>query len=253
MKYEDYKNSYFKLRKPSDIDRIAKEQKLDRELLLVMYTQRTVRDATRRYHLIKAQVPKLFRKWKKGQSITSMARELNFPPVLLAQLIFRQNGIQRKTFWKYIKEPDKCDNAQIKKEMKSINRADMIYSPAGMEMQEERGRWGEKRLQDWLEIHNLKYKTEVQLRGKYPKTPDVLLDKPIELNGVVIYWIESKASFGDEIEIRKNVRRQLKPYTELFGNGAVVYWFGYVEGIDPPDGITLFGEEMAEMMPVKVD
>jgi len=253
MKYEDYKEIYFRLRKFSDIDRLTKSMNLDRELLLVLYTQRTVRDATKRFHLVKAQAPNILKKWKSGKSMAAMAKELNFPPVLLGLIVFQLDGMPRKTFWKYIKDPNSCNNQRMKKEMEKINKADMVYSPAGMEIQEKRGVWGEKRLQDWLGIHRLGYKTEEDLRGKFPKTPDVLLDHPIELNGTVIKWIESKASFGDEIEIRKNARRQLKPYTELFGKGAVVYWFGYIEGLDPPEGVTLFGEELAEMMPVKVD
>lgn len=250
MKYEDYKDCYFLLKKSSDIDKLAESKKMDRELLLVMYTQRTVRDATRRFHQIKAQAPQLLKKWKEGKSIASISRELNFPSVLLGMILFQLDGMPRKTFWKYIKEPEKSRSPRIRKEMKKIISADLVYSPAGMEIQEKRGQWGEKRLFDWLDLHKIKYRTEEELRGKYPKTPDALLDKPIKLDGVVITWIESKASFGDEIEIKKNVRRQLKPYTELFGNGAVVYWFGYVEGIEPPEGISLFGEEFSELNPV---
>lgn len=250
MKYEEYKDIYFRLKKPGDIDHLAKSMGLDRELLLVLYTQRTVRDATRRYHIVKGQTSQILRKWRSGKSIVSLAHELNFPPILLAMLVFQANGIQRKTFWKYIREPSRCPNQRIKKEIQKINEADIIYSPAGMEVQEKRGQWGEKLLQEWLDIHGLEYRTEADLRGEYPKTPDALLAEPIELNGVVIKWIESKASFGDEIELRKNVRKQLKPYTELFGNGAVVYWFGYIEGIEPPEGITLFGGELAEMNPI---
>jgi len=250
MKYEEYKEIYFKLKTPSDIERLAKSTGLDKELLLVMYTQRTVRDATRRYHIVKAQVPKILKAWKEGDSVLSLSKELNFPPILLAMLIFQANRMPRKIFWKYIRDPESCKDQRIKKEMLKINAADIIYSPKGMEVQEKRGQWGEKQLQEWLDIHGLKYRTEAELRGKYPKTPDALLAEPMELNGVVINWIESKASFGDEVELKKNIRKQLKPYTELFGNGAVVYWFGYIEGIEPIEGVTLFGRELAEMNPI---
>jgi hypothetical protein len=250
MKYEEYKEIYFRLKSPNDIERMAKSTGLDKELLLVMYTQRTVRDATRRYHIVKAKIPQILKAWKKGESILSLSRELNFPPILLAMLIFQADRMPRKTFWKYIRDPDTCHNERIRKEILKINAADIIYSPKGMDVQEKRGQWGEKQLQEWLDIHGLKYRTEVELRGKYPKTPDALLDEPMELNGVVINWIESKASFGDEIELKKNIRKQLQPYTELFGNGAVVYWFGYIEGIEPIEGVTLFGRELAEMNPI---
>ncbi|MDH4122501.1 MAG: C15orf41 family protein [Thermoplasmata archaeon] len=252
MKHEDYKDIYFRLRKPKDIDSLAKSTGLDRELLLVMYTQRTVRDATRRFHLVKGQTQRLYKKWKGGRSIVSLASELNFPSVLLAMLILQEDGMSRKIFWKYIRKPDECRDPHLKKEIIKINNSDIVYSPKGMEIQEKRGKWGEQQLEQWLDLHGISYRTEADLRGKHPKTPDALLDKPIKLNGIMTKWIESKASFGDEIELRKNVRRQLKPYTELFGHGAVVYWFGYIEGIEPPEGITLYGREFSEMMPVIV-
>lgn len=250
MKFEEYKEIYFRLKSPSDIERLAKSTGLDRELLLVMYTQRTVRDATRRYHIVKKDIPHILKAWKGGKSIVALAKELNFPPILLAMLVFQADRMPRKTFWKYVRDPETCHNERIRKEIQKINAADIIYSPKGMEVQEKRGQWGEKQLQEWLNIHGLKYRTEAELRGKYPKTPDALLAEPMELNGVVVNWIESKASFGDEIELKKNIRKQLKPYTELFGNGAVVYWFGYIEGIEPVEGIYLFGRELAEMNPI---
>ena len=50
MKYEHYRELYSQLRKPADVDHLAKKYGLDPELLFVMYTQRTVRDATRRFY-----------------------------------------------------------------------------------------------------------------------------------------------------------------------------------------------------------
>jgi len=247
MKYEDYKDIYFALRSPRDIDRVAENTGLDRELLLVMYTQRTVRDATRRFYIVKKDIKKLVKDWRRGISIAKLARKLNFPPVLLGLMIAPEIGVTRKQYWKYIRDPNTCHDRRLKKELKQVADEDMIYSPRGAQVQTERGQWGEKLLQDWLDKRGIVYRTEADLRATHTKTPDCLLDKPIKIDGVKIHWIESKASFGDEIELKKNVRRQLKPYTDLFGTGAVVYWFGYVEGIEPPDGITLldgtyFGE-----------
>jgi hypothetical protein len=239
MKYEDYKWIYSQLRKSSDIDHLHRRHGLDRELLLVLYTQRTVRDATRRFYIVKKDIKKLAKEWRRGTSIAKMARVMNFPPVLLGLLLSSEIGIPRKQFWKYVREPEHCRDPRIRREFKQMADEDMIYSPRGAQIQAQRGKLGEKKLQDWLNKRHLKYKTEEELRGDHKKTPDCLLEKPIQIDGTKIHWIESKASFGDEIELKKNVRRQLKPYTDMFGTGAVVYWFGFVEGIAPPEGVKL--------------
>ncbi|UCE81373.1 MAG: C15orf41 family protein [Methanobacteriota archaeon] len=227
------------MKTPRDIDRLVDELKIDRELLLVMYTQRTVRDATRRYYIVKKDILKLAKEWRKGSTIYKLARRINFPSVLLGLMLAPEIKITRKQYWKYLRDPNSCPNKRLRKELKHVAQADIIYSPKGSEVQAERGKWGEGLLQNWLDRRHLKYRTEEDLRSTHKKTPDVLLDKPLVIDGTKVFWIESKASFGDEIELKKNVRRQLKPYTEIFGTGAVVYWFGFIEGIEPPEGIML--------------
>lgn len=239
MKYENYRNIYSRLKTPRDIDRLAEELKIDKELLLVIYTQRTVRDATRRYYIVKKDIKKIVREWRKGATIVKMARRINFPPVLLGLMLAPEINVTRKQYWKWVRDPNTCPDKRLKKELRHVAEADIIYSPKGSQVQTERGKWGEGLLHDWLDKRDLDYRTEEDLRATHKKTPDVLLDKPMKINGTDVFWIESKASFGDEIELKKNVRRQLKPYTELFGTGAVVYWFGFVEGIDPPEDILL--------------
>lgn len=239
MKYEDYQNIYSQLKKPSDIDFLAQRLGVDKEFLFVLYTQRTVRDATRRFYVVKKDIKKIAREWHSGTSIARIARMLNYPPVLLGLMLAPEIRINRKQYWKYIREPDSCHDKRLKRELMQISEEDMIYSPRGAQIQAERGVWGERKLQEWLDKRELKYRTEEDLRATHTKTPDCLLDKPIQIDGTKIHWIESKASFGDDIELRKNARRQLKPYTELFGTGAVVYWFGFVEGIEPPEGVVL--------------
>jgi hypothetical protein len=64
-------------------------------------------------------------------------------------------------------------------------------------------------------------------------------EEPMMYKGHKIFWIESKASFGDAAEFKINSNKQLIPYTELFGPGVVVYWTGYLDGLACPEGVTL--------------
>lgn len=240
MDRETYRRLYDSLATLADVKRIAAQEKLDEELLFVIHTHRVTRDATRRFYVLKKQMPRLAAQWRRGRTMLDIAREWNFPPVLLGQMMLQELKLPRKRVWQTFLHPEEAPDARLGKEVRELLANDLIYSPEGMELQRERGRKGEERLYKWLEQHGIGYRTEKDLRGKYTKTPDALLDRPIIFYGQKLTWIESKANFGDDVELRKNLRRQLGPYTELFGEGAVVYWYGFVDGAESPPGILLW-------------
>jgi CDAN1-interacting nuclease 1 len=244
MKLQEYQDLYRKLATPEDIDFLAENFGYDRELLLVVYTQRVVRDTTKKFYRVKAQARRLAWEWQNGKSLVDIARSFDFPPVLAALMILEQRKIPRKQFWKMIRDLNSVRDRRLRKELDDVVKGDIVYSPAGSARQYARGRWGERKLEGWLNARGLTYETEKQLRAKYDKTPDVLLHKPLEMNGSKKYWIESKAILGDPHEIKRHIKKQLGPYSDLFGDGTVVYWFGHVddqeyplpEGVDVVDG-----------------
>lgn len=246
MKKSEYKRLYDELNDRNDVDKLAKSTGMDRELLLVLYTQKTVRIATKRFYKVKHRAKSLLKKWNEGVSFLSLSKELKFPPILTAYLILLENNITRKRFWELVKNPECIKDNRLKREIMEIVENDIVYSPEGNDMQYERGKMGERRLCQWLDKQNLDYKTEKDLKGQYSKTPDALLVKSFSSNGMNIKWIESKASFGDETEIRRNTKRQLKAYTEIFGQGMVVYWFGFIEGVHPPKNVLIVDENFFE-------
>jgi hypothetical protein len=241
-----YQRLYDSLITPEDVGRIAKEESIDEELLFVIHTHRVTRDATRRFYVVKRQMGRLVHEWRKGVRMLEIAREWRFPPVLTGQLLLQELQLPRKKIWSCFLDPRNAPEPRLQTEVAELLEHDLIYSPRGMELQRDRGRRGESRLYNWLQRHNIGYRTEVDLRGRYAKTPDALLDQPIVFLGQKLTWIESKANFGDDVELRKNLRRQLAPYTELFGEGAVVYWYGYVEGAVSPPGILLWDAAQLE-------
>jgi len=237
MKTREYEELASKLIFPSDIGKLARDSNVGRELLLIIYTQRVTRDATRRYYRIKNKADKLLHRWRNGTTLVQLARNERFPPILLSLILMRENGLTRKEFWKYVREPSTARDRRLQKEIYDVVRDDIIYSPAGMEVQYQRGKKGEARLCEWLENNDIGYRTEDDIKGEYPKTPDSLLDEPITIDGQKVTWIESKANFGNAYEIRRNNKKQLIPYTELFGEGIVVYWFGFVDDFEPVKGV----------------
>jgi hypothetical protein len=252
MKYDEYQDLFRKLGTAQDIDFLAENFGYDKELLLVIYTQRIVRETTKKFYRVKAQARRLAFMWQQGTSLLDIANRFDFPPILTALMVLEQRKISRKNFWKMINDLDSVKDRRLRKELEEVARADIVYSPEGSARQYARGRWGEAKLQTWLDARGLEYETEKDLRAKYDKTPDILVHKPIEMNGSRKYWIESKATFGDPHEIRRHIKKQLQPYSDLFGDGAVVYWFGYVDDqrYDLPEGVDIVSPAFFENPPV---
>jgi hypothetical protein len=235
MEYEEYKSLYNGLRTPKDIDRLCCEG-YDQRLVKTLYTQKTSRDVKKRFYVVKQNAPRLLKEWKKGKTMMEISDKWNFPPILTAMLLFQEDGASKKEFWEYVNDPDqlKDDTAN---ELRDVIKNDVIYSPEANDEQRERGKWGEDLLHQWLNGQGITYRVEDDLKGVYEKTPDALLDEPMMYEGHKIYWVESKASFGDNTEFRYNSRKQLIPYTNIFGPGVVVYWVGCLDDLECPDDV----------------
>ncbi len=236
MNYDDYKELYNSLRTADDVERLSEEY--DPRMLDSLFTQKTTREVKKRFYTVKQNSTRMLKEWKRGMSILDLSKKYRFPPILTAMFIFLENGTSRKAFWSVINDPDILESAEAAEEVKAAIKADIVYSPAANERQRERGIWGEDLLHQWLDGQGVTYRTENDLRGtEYGKTPDCLLDYPVEYEGHTIYWVESKASFGDNTEFRFNARKQLVPYTKLFGPGLVVYWVGCLDDLERPEGV----------------
>ena len=240
MEFQEYKKLYDGLNTPDDVNRFISEGR-DFRLVETLYTQKVSRLTKKRFHLVKSSSSKMLNEWKKGRSFLEISNYYKFPPILVMMLIFQENGTSKKQFWEYIRDPDLLESEDAAKEVREAVKADLVYSPAANDSQRERGIWGETLLQNWLNEQGIEYRTENDQHadGESGKTPDCLLKHPVMYEGKKIYWIESKASFGDNVEFRFNSRKQLCPYTELFGPGIVVYWTGHLDDLECPEDIYL--------------
>lgn len=239
MKKETYQRLSSKLNTLEDVERLSKTSAHKREFLFVLYTQKIVRQATRRFYRVKSKSSSLYQRWKKGESIFKISEKIEFPPVLTGLIILHEAGISRKRYRSYLNDLDQVEDQRLKRELEEVIDKDIIYSPEGNRIQEERGKKGEAKINKWLTERGIKFQTENDLTNNFAKTPDFLLEKPLNFRGTDIHWIESKATFGDEREIKRNMEKQLKPYREMFGSGMVIYWFGFLQPQPMTDGILI--------------
>ena len=237
MKYSEYKELYNSLSTLDDLKDLRGQY--DDRLLDTLYTQKISREVKKRFYIVKQNTSRMLKEWNKGKSIMDLSRKYRFPPILTAMFIFQEDGATKKEFWSYIHDPTLLESEETADEVREAIKNDIVYSPAANDRQRERGLWGEDLLHQWLDGQDVGYRTENDLRGncEFTKTPDCLLDHPVMYQGKKIYWVESKASFGDNTEFRFNSRKQLVPYTQLFGPGLVVYWVGCLDDLECPENV----------------
>ncbi len=244
MKFEEYKELYGSLKSVKDIKRLSGTY--DERLLDTLFTQKTNREVKKNYYRVKKNSRRMLSEWTKGKSIMSISEKYGFPPVLTAMMLFLEDGASKKEFWSYINDPDLLEK-EVADEIREAVENDIVYSPDANVRQKERGLWGEDLLHQWLDGQKIKYRTENDLRGtETVKTPDCLLNEPVYYRGNKICWVESKASFGDNVEFKINSRKQLIPYTELFGPGLVVYWVGCLDDLECPEGVYVCDRSVTE-------
>jgi len=139
MKLSQYQDLYRRLATAEDIDFLAENFGYDKELLLVIYTQRIVRDTTKKFYRVKAQAKRLAFLWQNGESLVSIARKFEFPPILGSLMILEQRKIPRKQFWKMIRDLDSVRDRRLRRELGEVVATDIVYSPVGSARQFARG------------------------------------------------------------------------------------------------------------------
>jgi hypothetical protein len=106
---------------------------------------------------------------------------------------------------------------------------DSNYGPSSDAARHSAGNDYEVKLYDALGAAGIAYWTEKNLRDTgHHKTPDARLRVPIAVNGRIICWIDSKATFGDEGQHASYRELQYEKYSNRYGPGMVIYWHGYL-------------------------
>ena len=208
-----------KLNHPYDSTRAIRSQYLQRKSIKNHYK---VKDKAGLYH----------KQWQNGKSIAELALDVDFPPVLLANFLMLKMRFSKKRTKEIMKNTNLVKkNKSLKDELDEILGRDELYTLRSHDKQSAEGNRREDKIADWLDKKDIKYFTENDLRAGTVegKTPDFLLLKPMDWHGDQYNWIESKASFGDEYIHRKNHGKQVSKYVELYGQGILVYWYGYLD------------------------
>ncbi|MDG6243935.1 MAG: C15orf41 family protein [Methanolobus sp.] len=229
MDIETYKQIYASLGSVDDVKSVAKQFSQPVGTIHSILNQKTVSNVKRNFSKVKNNSAKHLKQWQKGKSITEISRKNDIPATLMVTMILKEMGIPKKGF---IRNLDDYPEGRLKSEVIEAMESDYFFSPRAHEMHSEKGKLGESILAAWLAERGLSYRSEEDLRKEgFTKTPDFLLNENIDVDGAKVSWIESKALFGDEKEHDYYIKKQFREYEENYGNGMIVYWYGFIEDI----------------------
>ncbi|XP_054556331.1 CDAN1-interacting nuclease 1 isoform X1 [Talpa occidentalis] len=152
--------------------------------------------------------------------LLELANEVNYAPSLMARIIlerFLQEHEETPPSKSFInsmlRDPSQIPDGVLANQVYQCIVNDCCYGPLVDCIKHAIGHEHEVMLRDLLLEKNLSFLDEDQLRAKgYDKTPDFILQVPVAVEGHIIHWIESKASFGDECSHRAYLHDQFWSY-----------------------------------------
>ncbi|XP_052342311.1 CDAN1-interacting nuclease 1 isoform X1 [Oncorhynchus keta] len=172
--------------------------------------------------------------------LLELANEVDLSPALMARVIVdrflqdQEGGVSSKQVLNnMLREPSLIPDQALANHVYQCTINDCCYGPLVDCIKHAIGQEAEVLLRDKLKERNLSFLDENQLRTKgYDKTPDIILEVPIAVEGHIVHWIESKASFGDDHSHRTYLNEQFWSYWNRFGPGLVIYWHGFIGELD---------------------
>lgn len=211
------------------------------------------------------------------KSLTDTCFELNLPPCfVLRQILPTLFRLPKKAITDIFKEPNSLleivttgaalsalqeqghpdptpadANAFLHRLLTDIQAcvlADINCGPASDAARHAAGLEFEEKLNQALHEAGIAHWTERNLRDAgHHKTPDARLRVPIAVQGKIICWIDSKATFGDERQHTIYKKEQYDKYLNRYGSGMVVYWHGYLASLQSAAENVLLVDQFPEV------
>jgi hypothetical protein len=220
---------YDSLNSHDDVQKLSEKYNVRCGTLSSILNQKVVEDVKKSHHRLKRKEEQIVDEWAGGHSFSALGKKYQYPETLISTLVLEKLGHSKKEIRLLYKNPEMIENRRVRKELLEALDTDYFFSPRAHQLQDEKGRIGENIISLWLEMKNYAYTCEEEMRseGISGKTPDFLLKKSVKMRDRDVCWIESKALFGELKEHRRYEKKQFGEYVNCFGDGLVIYWFGF--------------------------
>jgi hypothetical protein len=188
----------------------------------------------------------MLRKYEGGESVLSLSKRYDFPPVNLFRAILTGRNWSKNRIKETLREPEKKLKERDLVEFRKAEAEDRVTHVNQAETHHAADLF-EKVLCDHFTANDVRYRTQTELlkeqvesEGRPVRTPDLLMLDHVEINGVPVAWIDAKHFYGAGLSFqRKKTQKQVNRYVEEWGHGAIIYRHGFCDGLKLKGAILL--------------
>ena len=186
------------------------------------------------------------RKYEGGESVVSLSKRYDFPPVNLFRAILSARNWSKNRIKETLREPERKLSERDLKEFRKAEAEDRVTHVNQTETHRAADLF-EKVLCNHFEANGVRFRTQTDLlkeqvaeEGRPVRTPDLLMLDHVEINGVPVAWIDAKHFYGANLSFqRKKTQKQVNRYVEEWGHGAIIYRHGFCDGLKLKGAILL--------------
>ena len=195
---------------------------------------------------LQRRAQEMLRKYDGGESVLSLSKRYDFPPVNLFRAILSARNWSKNRIKETLREPERKLNERDLKEFRRAEAEDRVTHVNQSETHHAADLF-EKVLCDHFEQNGVRFRTQTELlkeqveaEGRPVRTPDLLMLDHVEINGVPVAWIDAKHFYGANLSFqRKKTQKQVNRYVEEWGHGAIIYRHGFCDGLKLKGAILL--------------
>ena len=199
------------------------------------------------HHKVVNKSKKLYERYIAGESVLSLSRELDCPPLAIYRALLSEMGHSKGQIKKIIKANGNGLDQRAIDELRIAEDNDFISSTDQDQVRKEAQEF-EDTLEIFFKQKGIRFITEGKSTewqkktvGKAAATPDILFLDDVTINGQQINWIDAKNFYGSSLSKRtvNDSKKQMKKYHDHFGSGAIIYAHGFSSDIKIPDCLLL--------------
>ena len=196
------------------------------------------------HHKLVQKISKILDDYENNNDILFISKKYDGSPLNILRLIFNQKyEISPKNLFKNPSLLNKHDKKQLKIAIENddfglINQDNIL----------KESELFEKDIENILIKNKVIFKTQNELIeeqkikfGNPICTPDFLIESKFIINNISINWIDAKNFYGSNTSfIKKSIEKQTEKYIKAFGEGAIIFKYGFNEEIEKINDKILF-------------